>query len=410
MSRPHRGGAAQTGPPRSDLFAFIWALVVRRDLNDPTRRPRRVDLRALRARDPAFDPERFLEKASEAFLAVQAAWSAEDLSPVRRVLSDGVTNRFSTYLGLNALQGQRNVLSSVKVVDRRIVAVRLEGAHESLTVRFTASCVDQYQDRSSGAVLRGAASPVRFTERWTFLRSRDVSSRAVSLLDRRCPSCGSPLVVAQTARCESCGVLVNSGAHDWVLAEITQDGPNLDATDAAPDGADALTDLPDGSVQLLEDRASAAFWSVLDAAVRRAPARTRRMLTPAQYASFAADPDGDRSAAVDVGVGEVRALRVDAGPDGLTAAVQVAWSGTRVTVKPDGSRVAGEKFHRTDVLTFARQFGAAPIRGLVTLGCGACGGPLDRSDQGACPWCDTPLDPVPTDWLLSDGLSGIFDA
>ena len=64
---------------------------------------------------------------------------------------------------------------------------------------------------------------MRYEEVWSFLRKRGSKSKnGVPALEGRCPNCGADLPVSDVVRCEYCKAVVNSGEHDWVLAEITQ--------------------------------------------------------------------------------------------------------------------------------------------------------------------------------------------
>ena len=36
-----------------------------------------------------------------------------------------------------------------------------------------------------------------------------------------CPSCGAPLDINASARCEYCGSVIKSSDHDWVISRIT---------------------------------------------------------------------------------------------------------------------------------------------------------------------------------------------
>ena len=177
---------------------------------------------------------------------------------------------------------------------------------------IAASCWEYTDDLRSGKEGSGRSS--RFTEWWTFLRRPGARTTGLETDAGRdgaeppCPSCGATLDIGDVGRCGACGTLVYSGEYDWVLAEISQRRPSQRDREGL---ITALAETaPDASVQVLEDRASAIFWSVLDALLRREPIRAARLLTPAAREQLRQlCGEGPRwQAAVDVGVGQVELL------------------------------------------------------------------------------------------------------
>src|SRR5664279_2225841 len=66
-------------------------------------------------RNPGFTPFSLLAKANTAFLAIQQAWTRQDMARVRRWISDGVWQRFTTQIMMMRLLGQQNVVSNVQI-------------------------------------------------------------------------------------------------------------------------------------------------------------------------------------------------------------------------------------------------------------------------------------------------------
>ena len=57
-------------------------------------------LATIRQRDPKFDQELFLQRASKAFVTTQIAWSEQNLKTCRAFISDGVHERFELYIAM----------------------------------------------------------------------------------------------------------------------------------------------------------------------------------------------------------------------------------------------------------------------------------------------------------------------
>jgi len=354
-------------------------------------------LGTIEASDPAFDREAFLCKVEGGFHKVQAAWSAQDLESVRGFLSDGVFSRFLTYLELDRLQGQRNQVSDVRVLKRGIVDARVDNDFQSITVGIYASVVDVTVSASKGVLRSGSKEPVRFVEHWTFLRRPGVESREDGFGEPNCPNCGAALAEGQVARCEHCGALINSGAYDWVLAEITQEGaepPNDSALRSVSMHTLAIDDSV--SIQALEDRASVIFWSLIDASFRGDISVAQRLLTPELLENYRPGYEAEkRRTVIDVGVGAVwtETLRADGA---LRASVAVRWECKRLI----SGHNLGQVQRTSRLLLVKSPGGDAARRGLASAGCGQCGGPLERTGQARCPWCGHDFSPVATDWLL----------
>src|SRR5207344_1752618 len=121
-------------------------------------------------------------------------------------------------------------------------------------------------------VHRVGAEP--FLEVWSFVRRPGVQTRQRGANEAgKCPNCGAPFDGGAAGNCTYCGAIVNSGAYDWVLAEITQ---GIEAGSAPPEvpGLEPLrTADPALSLEVLEDRASLLFWGWIDAQSRREPGR-----------------------------------------------------------------------------------------------------------------------------------------
>jgi len=249
-----------------------------------------ADLDALRRRDTRFDPVRFVERVTRGFVRVQEAWSAGDLRPVRPLLSDGVWNRFHTLLALDRAQGRRNVIGRPTLDSVRIIAAVAGDDFDELHVRIAAVARDIHvpagATRPGIEAALGRAKPAPFVEIWSFLRRAGATTRSQrGVLEGACPSCGATLAIADVVECEHCATLVNSGSHDWVLAEITQEVTWSGASTHAVPGLDALKERdPNTSRQALEDRSSLLFWRWLESKVIGDVARLHKVVAPAMLA------------------------------------------------------------------------------------------------------------------------------
>ncbi len=223
----------------------------------------------LRGRDPGFDEAAFLKRVSAAFVKVQTAWSLGDMPLARPFVSDGVYERFTRQLKDLRARGLTNVMADVKVLDAEALGYESDRHFDALHVWIKASASDKTVD-AAGNVLR--SSNGAFEEVWSFLRRPTAKTlKAGGGIEGQCPSCGAVLSVADAGKCAACGSWVNSGAYDWVLAEITQRSEWAGGDSHRDvDGWPAFShDDPALNLQVLEDRASVVFWRWLEALRRR---------------------------------------------------------------------------------------------------------------------------------------------
>ncbi|HZJ55334.1 MAG TPA: TIM44-like domain-containing protein [Myxococcaceae bacterium] len=369
---------------------------------------------ALRSSDPEFDLVTFLDQVKGLFLRVQAAWAAGDLGPVRRDLSDATFQRFRVQLELMRAQAVRNVTADMAVLDLQAVGLERTTAFDTLHVRIRAQARDVDVPVSLSpeeGLERARRAPLEpFIEVWSFVRRPGTRSRKEGLLQPgKCPSCGAPFEGGAAGNCTYCGAIVNSGAYDWVLAEITQ-GVEAGSAPLEVPGLEALRAVdPALSLEVLEDRASLLFWGWIDAQARGEPGRMAKLATADFLAEMAADVAGLRSRRrarvfLQAAVGSVAVRAIQDGADTTLAQVEIRWS-ARMGVVPEGTSPGTlATLPQRWVFTLARKAGARTdqARGMATARCGNCGAPLGDSVQPTCEHCGQTLNDGAHDWVLAN--------
>lgn len=177
---------------------------------------------ALIARDPDFNLQDLEDRASVIFWRKNAAQRLGDVSPLRKVASTEFIAAFEPQLRGNA-DGVRQYFGEVAVGsvdtlglyadgewDRALVEVRWEGSSFLL-----AKGAEIPQNMGRGSIARTVLE---------LSRRADVKSdpgKAIS--SAHCPNCGAPesgKSDSLTGACEFCGVIMNDGAHTWILTAI----------------------------------------------------------------------------------------------------------------------------------------------------------------------------------------------
>jgi predicted lipid-binding transport protein (Tim44 family) len=180
-------------------------------------------LAEIKAHDPAFSEETFLQEVQTAFFLVEEAWAERKPEMSRRVMADGIWQQHRVQIEQYVDDHKRNVLDGLAVGDIAILSAHSDQTFDTITVRILAACADYDVDDRSGKVVRGNKSVDQWQENWTFQRSSSATTKASGgTLESKCPNCGAPLDVDLQGVCKYCHALVMSGQFDWVLARIAQ--------------------------------------------------------------------------------------------------------------------------------------------------------------------------------------------
>ncbi|MBI5361830.1 MAG: TIM44-like domain-containing protein [Planctomycetes bacterium] len=373
-----------------------------------------VRLTGLRERDPAFDDARFLARAQAAFSRAQSAWCAQDLEPLRPFVSDGVFERFSLQIEEQREQGWRQGMDALRVGAPWIQHVEEGRRFDTIVVRIPFEADVHRRELANGRRIAGSELPRgSFEECWSFVRRRGAkTSGAAGLIEGACPNCGAPLAMNQSALCASCGVLVQSGEFDWVLAEITQASEWRADDERSVRGFAELSERdPALALQLLEDRASVAFWRWTAAQRLGRVEPLVRVADPAlcerTAAEFAEGAKGPRLVLVDRAVGSVRTLGLLAADAGERALVEVVWDGRPVSLAPGVSPPRGaaddRRALRRTLFVLARPLGVATSdsEAFTSTRCRKCGARDAGGTEARCPYCAAPRTGDASAWLVT---------
>ena len=360
---------------------------------------------ALKRRDPSFDPEVFAARVRAAFVKVQQAWSAGDMTPARAFLSDGVMERFSLQLDMMKAQELRNVMEDLRILDCRMLQVESDPHFDTAHVSVRASAVDM--DLSGGNVVRNVSRQVEeFVEVWSFLRRPGAKTLGrPGLMEGLCPNCGSSLDIKDAAKCAGCGSWVNSGEYDWVLAEITQacEWAVRSPAQSIPGFQEMARHDTAFNVQFLEDRASVAFWRWQAAHWEERGESLLGVATDVCRHAFLESRETRRQSYKNAAVGGVDVLACVRGDPFDSVHVLVKWSGEEILLG-DGERRVEGPVERHHVFIFARDSKTRtdPRAGLCSSRCAGCGAPAADRRSPSCEYCGVHSNDGRGHWVLAE--------
>ncbi len=178
---------------------------------------------ALVVEDPGTAPQLIEARLRTIYAALNSAWTARDLRPVRPFVSDSIYNYLNYWIRAYQDQGLRNELKDMAIERVQIVKLVRDRYFDAITLRFWASGLDYTVEAATGKRISGSPRTKRaYSEYWTLIRGAQV--RGAPRDANNCPSCGAPLDrVNMAGNCEYCGAHLTRGEFDWVLSKIEQD-------------------------------------------------------------------------------------------------------------------------------------------------------------------------------------------
>jgi predicted lipid-binding transport protein (Tim44 family) len=180
-------------------------------------------LAEIKAHDPDFSEEPFLQQVQKAFFVIEEAWSDRKPDVSRQVMAEGLWQQHRVQIEQYVEGHKRNVLEDLAVGDMAITGAHSDQTFDTITVRIFAACADYDVDDNSGKVVRGNKHVDQWQEDWSFQRSSKATTKdGGGTLSSKCPNCGAPLDVDLQGVCKYCHAPVMSGDYDWVLARIAQ--------------------------------------------------------------------------------------------------------------------------------------------------------------------------------------------
>lgn len=363
------------------------------------------------AANPGFSEQEFLSKVTKAFVDIQSAWGNGNISPVRRYLSDGVYQRFSTQLEMMKLLKQRDEISDIKVEHVFVERIERDGLFDILHVSVTGGMNDRFVCDTNHD-LDSPGGYEEFTEFWSFIRKRGKGGKDL-YFTQNCPACSAPLPADMTdaGNCPYCKTFVNSGEYDWVLSEITQvDDYALNTyRSSKTQKLDEQTHRifagdESFSIQLLEDKASNGYLQIQTTRAFHDPAKMRRFVSDAAYEKIKASFPEKRIVfnRLYLNDASVIAAKEDAGKNVLHVAVKSSFQ--RAALVNDTAELLDRVIEtKREIVVMERDKGAGAAKGSVYAHqCPSCGAPVADSLDVKCGYCGSVLNSPKSEWIIAD--------
>jgi uncharacterized Zn finger protein (UPF0148 family) len=364
--------------------------------------------------NPDFNEESFKDNVKTAFLDIQDAWQNQDLSRVRKFISDGVYQRFNTQFKMMKLLQQTNKIDNINIKNIYIDKIESDGLYDIIHTAVHASLSDHFISRLDSSLNSGGSE--EFVEYWSFLKKRGKRRKDLYNSDS-CPNCGSPLPadMGEVSRCESCGTLTNSGEYDWVLSEITQADDYISAHPKLAKSENLtekirkiINENDDFAVQLVEDKASNGYLQILTAKACKDPSIMRRFVSDKVFNDINIDESGFITAYNRIYLNDVFLVGISEESDKNVLHIAVKSSYQRIEIDNNNriSRIDQAVVSHTEVVFMSRDKNAAVSKGsLYAHSCPSCGAPVENSLSISCAYCGSIMNSTSTEWIITDIMS-----
>jgi hypothetical protein len=173
-------------------------------------------LAGLAEDDPGFSVQHLEDRVSVMYWRLMAAWRAGRVDPVRKMATDAFCEDFAR-LCAPGRDGVRSWPGDCAVGAVNTLGVVREEPLDTALVEVRWSAGRMERD-ATGAVRETAASSVKIDVFLVTRRHGVKTDLSQALSSAHCPGCGAPAGAGLAAACEYCGLVLNSGEHDWVLA------------------------------------------------------------------------------------------------------------------------------------------------------------------------------------------------
>jgi predicted lipid-binding transport protein (Tim44 family) len=387
---------------------------------DPARPPRDLPpaIDAIRALDPGFEMESFLQRAEMTFFLVKRGIQKNDATAVRPYLNDNVFASVSQGIAQSKSQHQHVLLESLNIRGLALEDAQSSTQGQSLVIHFDLAFRAKTLD-DANKVVADEGEDRRHGERWTFSRAASARTPLVGVIAAKCPACGAELRLGLDGVCLHCKASVTNGTVDWVVTEVQPAqfvGYSTDSAlgTAAPTVAAGIAALTaaDGAfaIETFQARVKSAFLALQDAWCKQQLDAGRAFMSPGAYFSWSAQlesmaAEGRRNVLEQLEVQRIEPIRVVHGRvfDDLT--VRICAAAADFDVDQSGKVVFGDQRVRPfrEDWTFQRSVGARTSNkpGTLENSCPNCGAPLSLTQIGECRYCKAAVTSGKFDWVVS---------
>ena len=373
----------------------------------------------IRAQDPGFELEVFLQRAEMTFFLVKRGMQQNDAAAVRPFLSDAVFEQVARGITAATAQHRHALLESLNVRAVHVQNAECNEAGQRLQVHFDLVYRGKVLDDASRVVADDQADQ-RHGERWTFMRKAGaITPTNGGVTAARCPACGAELRLNLDGTCLHCRASVTNGSVDWIVAGVEQapfigypnDSSLAVAAPSVGQGIAALRAADPGfSPDAFRVRVRTAFVALQDAWCKQNLDAGRAFLSPGAYFTWRAQLEtlaleGRRNVMEQISVQHIDPILIVHGRVFDDITVRISAAAADFEIDKDNRIVFGDRVVRPFVedWTFQRSVGVVTSQkpGTLENTCPNCGAPIELTQIGECRYCKAAVTSGKFDWVVS---------
>lgn len=373
----------------------------------------------IRAQDPGFELETFLQRAEMTFFLVKRGIQQNNAAAVRPFLSDALFETVARGIAASSAQHRHALLESLNVRAVHVQSAQCDETAQKLEVHYDLVYRTKVLDDANRVVADDRADH-RHAERWTFMRKAGaITPTNGGVVASRCPACGAELRLNLDGSCAHCRASVTNGTVDWIVAGVEQATfvgyPNDSSLAvAAPSVAQGIAVLratdPAFSIDAFRVRVRTAFVALQDAWCKQDLDAGRAFLSPGAYFTWRAQletlaMEGRRNVMQHLSVQHIEPVLIVHGRVFDDITVRISAAAADFEVDKDNRVVFGDTVVRpfTEDWTFQRSVGAATSQkpGTLENTCPNCGAPVSLTQIGECRYCKAAVTSGKFDWVVS---------
>lgn len=189
----------------------------------PQLMPKAVDLTALLQIDPNFNQHNFLSYSKEVFVQLQNAWTKKDWELARQFESETLFATHQRQIQEYIQNNTTNVVEKISIRFAKIENIYIQADTTYIDVYLSVISRDYIIDDKTKTVLEGSPNQdIEMNYILSFKRANHIKT-TTTLTNQSaitCPSCGAPMSINASGRCEYCGNVISNGEHGWVLDDL----------------------------------------------------------------------------------------------------------------------------------------------------------------------------------------------
>ena len=169
--------------------------------------------------DNTFNEAMFLTKVNNIFIKFFTSIMTDKLADVDHFISDDVYNYGENILNKVRSKNYRQMYDELNVKNSRISNIEVTDNEYIIDVYLESRYMDYIIDLNTGNVVSGNdSSRIQVNYNLQFVKKVCVHEQGIA---RKCPSCGAPMNVNKSGKCDYCGSIYNQEDYDYVLTSIT---------------------------------------------------------------------------------------------------------------------------------------------------------------------------------------------